>query len=191
MEARRGRGGGYLNPHNIPTPCVRAWSSAVGEKKTGGGEHTEIYIHNHRVVITSDVLYNWQVITIVNNVTHLDRAVWMLINFQHWNSDPSPTPPSPTPIEPGGTYAHSPSPEPPISGKRVKDIPPISGIGYHWQYYKNTPFSRLSREIFPRLLPKNTPLPEKMGMRMRSLMHSSVGGGGGNYTPSYIFNERM
>ena len=31
--------------------------------------------------------------------------------------------------------------------------------------YKKHPFSRLSREIFPRLQPQNTPFPEKMGMR--------------------------
>ena len=44
----------------------------------------------------------------------------------------SPPPPQ-TPIEPGGTYARSPSPEPPYLGKRI--YPTILGIGYmyHWQ----------------------------------------------------------
>ena len=73
-------------------------------------------------------------------------------------------------------YAHSPSPEPPISGKGYT---PISGIGYHWQLQKNTPFSGLSREIFPRLLPNIPPFPRKWEYACGPLMHSSGGGGGG------------
>ena len=75
---------------------------------------------------------------------------------------------APTPIELGGTYAHSPSPAPPLSLERIsKDIPPISGIV--WLplaiKQKNTRFSWFSQEIFPRLRPKKTRLfPEKMGM---------------------------
>ena len=51
-------------------------------------------------------------------------------------------PPSPS-IEPRGTYARStpsldPPPPPPIS--REKDIPSISGIGYHWQLQETPPF---------------------------------------------------
>ena len=46
-------------------------------------------------------------------------------------------PPPPTPIEPGGTYARSPSPE-----------PPISGIGIPLAMTKNTPFSGLSRKSY-------------------------------------------
>ena len=43
-------------------------------------------------------------------------------------TDVRSNPPPPTPIEPGGTYAHSPSPEPPYLGKRIfKDIPPYLG----------------------------------------------------------------
>ena len=37
-------------------------------------------------------------------------------------------------------------------------IPPISGIGYHWQLQK-TPFPGILGEIFPRLRPKHTPPP--------------------------------
>ena len=63
------------------------------------------------------------------------------------------------------------SPEPPYLGKRIsEDIPPISGIGYRSQLQqKNTTFSWFSREIFPKLRPKNTPppFPENMGTRMR------------------------
>ena len=90
---------------------------------------------------------------------------------------PPPTPP--TPIEPGGTMLVPPIPEPPYLEKRI--YPPISSIGYHWQLQKHS-FSGLSRELFPRLRPKNTPFPAKIGIRMRPLMHSSVcvwGGGGG------------
>ena len=78
------------------------------------------------------------------------------------------------------------SPEPPISGKgypRIYPPPPISSIGYRWQLQKNTPFSWFSREIFPRLRPKNTPFPEKLGTLMRSPLFIRVGGGWGP-TPS-------
>ena len=54
-------------------------------------------------------------------------------------SNPRSTPPPSTPIEPGGTYARSPSPAPPPPYLGEKDIPPTSGIGYHWQLQKNTP----------------------------------------------------
>ena len=64
-----------------------------------------------------------------------------------WKITPSVTPPPPPPPPhlldhddrnmcvvmtlSGCTYGHSPSPEPPLS--RQKDIPPNSGIGFHWQ----------------------------------------------------------
>ena len=48
------------------------------------------------------------------------------------------TPPVPYNRGGGGTYACSPSPEPPYLGK--KDIPLISGIGYHWQWQKTPTF---------------------------------------------------
>ena len=77
-------------------------------------------------------------------------------------------PPSPTPIEPGGTNARSPSPG-----------SPISALGYHWKLPTTTkiPFSCFSREIFPRLRPKNTPFPEKIGWCMRPLCIQGVGMG--------------
>ena len=78
----------------------------------------------------------------------------------------------PPPIELGGTYARSPSPE-----------PPISCIGYHWQLQKNTPFPGFSREIFPRLSPPNTAFPEKMGTRMRPPYVFEWGGGGVSSSP--------
>ena len=88
-------------------------------------------------------------------------------------------PPPPTPIESGGTYACSPSQCTPLSGGKY--IPPISGI--NWLPLaitkKTPPFPGLSREIFPRLRPKVPPFTEKMGTCMRSIMHSSWGGGGG------------
>ena len=80
---------------------------------------------------------------------------------------PAPLPP-PTPIEPGGTYAHSSS---------LK--PPISGIGYHWQLQKTPPFPGfLGREVFQDYGQKITPLPEKMGIHMRP-PHAFEWGGGG------------
>ena len=56
--------------------------------------------------------------------------------------------------------------DPPISGKG-QDIQTISGIGYYYQLPKNTPFSRTFSENLPETPAKNTPFPEKMGMRMR------------------------
>ena len=52
----------------------------------------------------------------------------------------------PTPIKPGGTYARFPSSTPPPPLFQEKDLPPISGNGYHWPCWqlpqKNTPLSR-------------------------------------------------
>ena len=62
--------------------------------------------------------------------------------------------PSPS-LESGGTYARSPSPEPP-----------------YLRYW-------LSREIFLRLRPQNTPFPKKMGTRLRPPYAFESGGGGG------------
>ena len=70
----------------------------------------------------------------------------------------------PPPRESGGTYAPSPSPEPPFLGKRIL-LPPILGIGYH---------------IFPRLTPF-PPSARKWEQAGGPLMHSS--GGGAGYTP--------
>ena len=75
-----------------------------------------------------------------------------------------PSPGPPTRIEPGGTYAHSPSPGPPYLGKRIsKDIPPISVIGYRWPLQKTPPFpgflGKSSRD-YGKNIP---PFPEKLG----------------------------
>ena len=101
-----------------------------------------------------------------------------------------PSRPPPTPIEPGGTYARSPSPEPPPPLSREKDYTPLY-LGYwlpvatkpNFITKTHTPFSGFSREIFPRLLPKNAPppphFPRKWEYACCPLMHSSGGGGGG------------
>ena len=60
--------------------------------------------------------------------------------------------------------------EPPISGKGYPPPPPPSRVLVTIGNYNPPPpppHSGLSREIFPRLLPQNTPFPEKMGIRMR------------------------
>ena len=60
----------------------------------------------------------------------------------------NPTPPPPH-IESGGTYARSPSPEPPLHlGKRYA---PYLGYWLPLAIAENTQFLGLSREIFPRL----------------------------------------
>ena len=84
-------------------------------------------------------------------------------------------PPPPTPIETGGTYARSPSPKPPISGKGYTPPPPPpppSRVLVIIGNYKTPAF------IFPRLRPKYTPFPEKMGICMLP-SHALEGGGGG------------
>ena len=58
------------------------------------------------------------------------------------------------------TYARFPSPEPPYLGE--KDIPPISGIGYH------------------RKLPNNNPLSRENGKTHAAPLCIRVGGGGGS-----------
>ena len=93
----------------------------------------------------------------------------------------APAPPPPTPIEPGGTYAHSPSPEPPYLGKRIfKDIPPYLGIGYRWQLQNTLPFpgflgksSRDYGQKYPHFL-------RKWECASGPLMHSSGGPGLGH-----------
>ena len=68
------------------------------------------------------------------------------------------------------------TPPPPYLGK--KDVPPTSGIGFHWQLQKASPFSGFSREIFPRLRTKKYPLfPRKWEYACGPLMYSSRGGG--------------
>ena len=64
----------------------------------------------------------------------------------------------------GDTCARSLSPEPPYLGK--KDIPPISGIGYHLQLPKH-PLFRAFLGNRPETTPQNTPFSEKMGRRMQ------------------------
>ena len=95
----------------------------------------------------------------------------MKLKSQVWELPPPPckkkkirgritfSPGPPTPIEPGGTYMLIPHPlNPPYLGKMIsKDI--LVTIGN----YKNTPFSWFSREIFPRLRPKNTSLSRENG----------------------------
>ena len=83
-----------------------------------------------------------------------------------------PAPP-PSHIEPGGTYA--------FLGKRIyTPPPPISCIGYHWQLQKAPcTFSRLSREIFPRLRPNSTPLSRENGNAHAAPSCIRLGGGGG------------
>ena len=75
--------------------------------------------------------------------------------------------------------------------------PPISGIGSlapPWVTIgncKNTPFSGLSREIFPRLWPKYTPFPEKINLWECTACGPScirVGGGAAGHALS-IFDE--
>ena len=103
----------------------------------------------------------------------------IILNIWYWHSQKRNALlhlPPPPPIESLGTYARSPSPEPPISGK---------GYTHYLRYRlplaitKNSPFPGLFREIFRRLRPQNTPFPKKMGTRMRPSY--TFEGGGGTY----------
>ena len=68
----------------------------------------------------------------------------------------TPTTPAPTPIEPGGTYAHSPLPEPPYLGYwlplAITKTPPFPGF-----------LGKCSRDYGQKI----PPFPEKTGIRMR------------------------
>ena len=86
-------------------------------------------------------------------------------------------------------FVRSPSTETPYLGKRI--IPPISGIGYHWQLKKQKTFPGFLEEIFPRLWTKKYPPPphpfsEKIGIRMRP-PYAFEGGGGGRACPLFLF----
>ena len=72
-------------------------------------------------------------------------------------------PPSPQLPSNHGVFMLVPHRLKPLSREEPPPPPPlvISGIGYLWHLQQTTPFSGLSPEIFPRLLPKNTPFPEK------------------------------
>ena len=77
-------------------------------------------------------------------------------------------PRGPTPIEPGGSHAHSPSPQPsPLS--QEKDIRMLTYLGYWLPLVitKNTPFPSFLGKSSQDYTVKNTPFPEKMGTRMR------------------------
>ena len=92
----------------------------------------------------------------------------------------------PTPIEPGGTYAHYPSPEPPYLGKRIsKVIAPYLGYWLPLAITKTPLFLVFSGNL-PETTARNTPFPEKMGTRMRPpyAVHSS--GGPGDHAQSAI-----
>ena len=103
----------------------------------------------------------------------LDLIYAPAIKYVHAPRHISGLPPPPPPIEPGGTYARSPSPEPPISGKGYtplsleKDIivPPYIGYWLPLAKKKKQKTSGFSPEIFPRLQPKNTPPPLSRGWR--------------------------
>ena len=124
-------------------------------------------------------VYTWQVSSFLISFRN-PPGISPIIGKSHdslqnhpWKSPSAPPPP--TPIEPGGgggTYAHSPSPKPPYLGYWL----PLA-------ITKNTPFSGLSREIFPRLLPKNTPLSRENGNTHEAPSCIRVGGGGGNPHP--------
>ena len=76
---------------------------------------------------------------------------------------------------------------PPLS--REKDRPSIS-----IRNYKKHPLSGFSREIFPRLYTaKNTPFPEKIGMRMRPPRAFEWGEGGCSHkdVQMHVFNRRI
>ena len=71
--------------------------------------------------------------------------------------------PAPTPIEPGGTYAHSPSPEPPYLGKRIsKEIPPYLGYWLPLALTKKHPlFLVISGNLPENTAKKYPPFPRK------------------------------
>ena len=71
---------------------------------------------------------------------------------------------------------------------REKDMPPISGIGYHWQVPKNTNFPRPSLELFPRQRPQNIPLPRENGNTHAAPLCFRVGRGRGT-TPNEVHEK--
>ena len=76
----------------------------------------------------------------------------------------------------------------PLSPTWPPPPPPISGIGYHWQL-QNTPFPGLSREIFPRQRPQNTPyLWENGNTHAAPLCRLSGGGGYHTYSPLLLID---
>ena len=97
----------------------------------------------------------------------------ILYMAQSWRFPPPP----PFHIEPGGTctYARCTSPEPPYLGKI---IPPISGIGYHWQFLKSIPIpgflGKSSRENNQKY-----PLPREIGNTHATPLCIRVGRGRG------------
>ena len=70
-----------------------------------------------------------------------------------------------------GTYARSPSPEPPISREKI--------LFRALAIKQITPFPSFLGKFLPWLRPQNGPFPEKMGTRMRPPYAFGWGGGGG------------
>ena len=119
--------------------------------------------------MTSTVLqWNLYSISICFTSVCADTVYCMLVNDIY----------TPTHIEPGGTYDHSPSPEPPYLWKRIsKDIPPppISGIAYRWQLQKTPPFPGFLGKS-ARDYGKKKKIPRKWERACGPLMHSRGGG---------------
>ena len=97
-------------------------------------------------------------------------------------------PPAPTPIEPGGTYASSPSPEPP---------PPISGEGYTplsrvlltiGNYKKHTLFRVFSGNL-PETTDKNYTPSRENGNTHAAPSCIRVGGGGSLFLILYFYQS--
>ena len=91
----------------------------------------------------------------------------MCAHAHHEDETQSPGPP----LHSNGTRGYlcsfpitGPPPPPPIAGIRIY---PVSRALVTIGNYKKHPISGFSREIFPRLRPKISPFPEKIGIRMR------------------------
>ena len=89
--------------------------------------------------------------------------------------------------EPGGTYAHPPSPEPRpyLREKDIQGYTPLSRVLVTVGNYKKHPLFLVFSEIFPRLRPKNTHLSRENGNTHVAPLCIRVGGPGTD--PTRIF----
>ena len=131
--------------------------------------------------------YEFSLVCIRCRICHLDVSFPRLSFVLPRYHGITPPPPS---HRTRGTYAHSPSPELPISGKGYTPPPNLGYYnGYHWQLHTHKKHFLAFSENHPLTAAKIHPPPpisEKMGIRMRSprAFEWGGGGGGGGASPS-------
>ena len=114
----------------------------------------------------------------LSHESHVRQINFVWNGVAHGYLGPPAGPGPPTPVDPGGTYARSPSPDPPYLGTRLY---PLSRVLVTIGSYIKTPpfpcFLGKSSQDYSQTIPP-PPFRRKLECTCSPLMHSRVGGGG-------------